>query len=147
MKAPPGWDIPLEIRARLGDRSGRQRVFDADGHIVMVLHRVPQPKTHDREGVFFWRTPAGEWHSSSRGQPLGQLKKLIEEYQQAVDELGVLHLFQPTLLSLCRIVFPNARETFGRRSGSVGRPATTRFRTTRGWARRRSEWGWGGRRC
>ena len=91
MKAPPGWDIPIEIRARLGDRSGRQRVIDAAGHIVMVLHRVPQPKTHDREGVFFWRTPAGEWHSSSRGQPLGQLKKLIEDYQQAVDELGVLH--------------------------------------------------------
>ena len=83
MKIPPGWDIPNAIRFQLGDRSGRQREIAEDGHLVLVLHRVPDSRA-DREAVYFWRTPDGEWRTSERGQPRPALSRLIAEYEQKV---------------------------------------------------------------
>lgn len=91
MKVPPGWDIPLEIRVHLGDRSGRQRVLLADGHLILILHRIPQHKNRERESVYFWRCPSGEWRTSDRGQPKPVLQTLIDEYEQAVGTLGEQH--------------------------------------------------------
>ena len=91
MKIPPGWDIPLEIRARLGERSGRQRELAADEHVVMVLHKVPETGSRHRDGVYFWRTPEGEWRYSGGGQPRAMLQRMIDEYEDAVDKLAELH--------------------------------------------------------
>ncbi len=92
MKAPPGWEIPVQIRVRLGERTGRQRAMVADDHVVMILHKVPLRRAHHhREGVYYWRSPAGEWRFSGRGQPLPMLSRLIDEYQDAVEALTEQH--------------------------------------------------------
>jgi hypothetical protein len=87
MIAPPSWEIPDEIRARLSDQSGRQRAMIADGHIVMVLHRVPQPRNHKREGLLFWRKTNGEW-AFNQGRPgLVTLKQVVGDYSTAIIAL------------------------------------------------------------
>lgn len=86
MKIPPGWDIPNSIRFQLGERSGRQREISDDGHLVLVLHRVPDSRGK-RDGVYFWRTPDGEWRSTMRGQPKSALSSMIEEYEEVVVRL------------------------------------------------------------
>lgn len=91
MKVPPGWDIPLEIRGHLGGRSGRQREIVADGHLVMVLHRIPKAKSRERDPIYFWRCPSGEWRTTDRGQPKPMLQKLIDEYEETVAALGMQH--------------------------------------------------------
>lgn len=91
MKIPPGWDIPLDIRVRLGDRSGWQRELCSDGHLVLVLHKVPTGRKLQRESVYFWRPPSGDWRSSERGQPKRELQKLVEQYETAVVALGERH--------------------------------------------------------
>lgn len=91
MKVPTGWDVPVEIRARLGERSGQQRALAAEGHVVMVLHKRPLPRTHHREGIYFWRLPTDEWRVSQKGRPRAVLKELIEEYQDATDKLAGQH--------------------------------------------------------
>jgi Mg2+ and Co2+ transporter CorA len=91
MKAPTGWDIPIEIRSRLGERSGQQRSLVADGHVVMVLHKSPSPRTHHREGAYFWRLPSDEWRASQKGRPRAILQELIDEYQVVVDQLARQH--------------------------------------------------------
>jgi hypothetical protein len=42
---PADWDLPIALRIRLGHGPGRQRVLDADGHLLLVLHEIP--KSHD----------------------------------------------------------------------------------------------------
>ena len=71
MAVPAMWKIPQEIRVRLSDQSGRQRCMIADDQIVMVLHRVPQPRKPAREGVYFWRKPGGDWEYSRRRLCMG----------------------------------------------------------------------------
>ena len=60
---PSDWDMPAVFRRRLGDRVGRQRVMIADGHLLLVLHRLPTADEHERRGRLFWRHPDGKWHS------------------------------------------------------------------------------------
>ena len=91
MKVPPGWDMPREIRARLGDRFGRQREIEANGHLFLVLHKVPASGISEREGVFFWLNPAGEWRSTDRGQPRLALRQVVAAYESAVNQLGEKH--------------------------------------------------------
>lgn len=91
MKIPPGWDIPLEMRVQLGDRPGRQRALMEDGHLVLVLHKVPIARNRQRDGVYFWRPPGGDWRCSERGQPKRELQKLVEQYETAVVALGEKH--------------------------------------------------------
>ncbi len=88
---PPGWDIPASIRAQLGDQSGRQRALEADGHVVIVVHKVPRARSHQREGIAFWRNPEGQWSFNGRGNALNVLKQLIEAYQKTVERLGEEH--------------------------------------------------------
>jgi len=96
MKVPPGWDMPREIRARLGDRFGRQREIETGGHLFLVVHKVPASGTSQREGVFFWRSPAGEWRSTERGQPRSALQILIDDYESVVNQLSEKHEFAST---------------------------------------------------
>lgn len=91
MKIPPGWDLPTVIRSQFGDRSGKQRAIFADGHLVLVVHRIPGEKTKHREGVYFWRQPCGEWRTTARGQAKPALSYLIGEYEAEVTRLEELH--------------------------------------------------------
>lgn len=87
MQLPPGWDLPEPIKARLGERAGRQRAMVAEGHLLLVLHKVPRAGESEREGVFFWREPDGTWKFSGGGSGLGRMQTHLEEYENAVEKL------------------------------------------------------------
>ncbi len=111
-RLPSTWELPEQIVQRFGQKgAGRQRAMVADGHLLLVLHSVPDPKTEQRGAVFFWRQPEGKWQYSGRGDGLHVLRKHIdafhaeeqrfsEEYKKAqnaedyfniLDEMAPLH--------------------------------------------------------
>lgn len=59
----------------------------AEGHLLLVLHKAPQKDARERQGVFFWRKPDGEWEFSGRGRGLPALRKHLEEYGSAEEQL------------------------------------------------------------
>lgn len=62
MIIPPSWNLPGPIKARLGDKTfGRQRIIFEEGHLLIILHKIPTTDETQREGVLFWRTPDGNW--------------------------------------------------------------------------------------
>ncbi len=88
MIIPPTWNLPEAIRARLGQSTyGRQRAIVEEGHLLLVLHRTPGPDDRGREGVLFWRNPAGEWQCNRGGPGSGTLKRHVQSY---VDVEGKL---------------------------------------------------------
>lgn len=84
---PSGWNVPAIFRARLGERAGRQRVMVADGHLLLILHKVPEPGEAERSSSFFWRNPQGDWTSSEGGSGRGALHAHFEPWRQFVDYL------------------------------------------------------------
>ncbi|MDY6939732.1 MAG: CorA family divalent cation transporter [Cyanobacteriota bacterium] len=91
MQVPLEWKIPDKIRSRLSQKGGRQRAMVADGHLLLVLHKVPEPGTSDRQIVFFWRSPDGNWHYSKGRGGLPMLKKHLEEYGSTIDQLDAAY--------------------------------------------------------
>jgi len=88
VKLPQSWYLPNEIKVRFGrKRSGRQRAMVADGHLLLVLHQAPQRDKREREGVFFWRKPNGEWEYSGRGSGVRRLMEHVEAYSVAEQQL------------------------------------------------------------
>lgn len=90
---PPSWAVPDVFRRRLGEQSGRQRIMEAEGHLLLVLHAPPSPDVQTREGRFFWRDPNGAWTPAGTapsqpgvGQLLTEYEKAIEKLQQAEDD-------------------------------------------------------------
>lgn len=113
MITPPTWSLPEAIRARLGQTTyGRQRAIAEDSHLLLVLHQPPGADDSRREGVLFWRNPAGDWQFS-RGEPgPGALKrhvqayaelegKLTQDYEKAADTTALFDLVE-TLTPLAR---------------------------------------------
>lgn len=88
---PADWNLPPVLRIRLGHRPGCQRVIDADGHLLLVLHEVPKQHEHNRVGQFFWRQPDGDWLTSipgAGGQGLDQhLKTYSDKILKLTEEL------------------------------------------------------------
>jgi len=84
---PSVWDVPPIFRQRLGTTVGRQRLMEHDGHLLLILHEVPEPGVPEREGVFFWRDPSGHWETNVRGQGLPELRELVARYVKRVDLL------------------------------------------------------------
>ena len=91
MKFPQGWQLPEAIAVRLGEHTGRQRAMVADEHLLLVLHKVPDATTADREGALFWRSDAGEWHSSDGRYGVVTVRDHLESYEQATDRLEALY--------------------------------------------------------
>jgi hypothetical protein len=106
MIIPPTWNLPETIRTRLGRTTyGRQRSIIEDGHLLLVLHKPPGPDDTDREGVLFWRNPAGEWQLNRGGPGPGGLKrhiqayeeletKVVQDYEQAEDSTALFNLLE-----------------------------------------------------
>ena len=102
MIIPPTWSLPESIRTRLGQTTyGRQRAIIEEGHLLLVLHKVPGPDDRAREGVLFWRSPNNEWQWNRGGPGPGALKRHIQSYgeveaklaQQYDDASGIDALF------------------------------------------------------
>ena len=106
MIIPPTWSLPEAIRARLGQTTyGRQRAVVEEGHLLLVLHQPPGADDSRREGVLFWRNPAGDWQFSRGGPGPGALKrhvqgyaelegKLTQDYEKAVDTASLFDLVE-----------------------------------------------------
>jgi hypothetical protein len=84
---PSSWDVPAIFRARLGESAGRQRVLSADGHLLIILHKVPEPGNPTRSPALFWRNPRGDWMSTEGGPGLGALNAHLEAWRKAVDRI------------------------------------------------------------
>ena len=86
----PGlWELPQSLKGRLGRNPGRQRALLEEGHLLLVLHALPEPGQSEREGRAFWRSPAGAWKSSTGGKGLSSLAQHIATYQAAIEALEV----------------------------------------------------------
>jgi len=82
---PLTWGIPKEFRDRLGDRPGKQRAMFVDGHLLLILHKVPEVEEKERRGRFFWRKPDGTWTSTDCGSGPDSLAKHLREYSAAIE--------------------------------------------------------------
>ncbi len=81
MIIPPTWTLPPAIQVRLGTTTyGRQRAIVEDSHLLLVLHKPPGPEDSKREGVLFWRNPAGDWQFSRGGPGPGGLKRHVQSF-------------------------------------------------------------------
>ena len=84
---PSIWEVPEIFTQRLGKTVGRQRLMKHEGHLLLVLHEVPEPGVPERQGVFFWRDPSGDWKTSERGGGKPALRELVTRYVRRVDSL------------------------------------------------------------
>jgi len=84
---PADWDLPAALRGRLGHSVGRQRVMQEAGHLLVIVHRVPEPTADERTGRFAWRDPNGRWRSVDGREGLLALRQTIEEYGTTLSAL------------------------------------------------------------
>jgi hypothetical protein len=92
MKLPSSWNLPEQIKNRFGQKSsGKQRAMLADGHLLLVLHRVPVAQEQTRESVFFWRQPDGNWLFSGGGQGISTLIKHLQAYNDAEEKWAIAY--------------------------------------------------------
>jgi Mg2+ and Co2+ transporter CorA len=86
---PHNWEVPQIFRDRFGTRAGRQRVMNADGHLLIILHDLPDPAEPDvRTARLFWRKPDGTWKASGSGATnIGALRSHVEAFDAAADAL------------------------------------------------------------
>lgn len=54
---------------------------------MLILHELPEPGVPERQGLFFWRDPAGKWSTNVRGSGLSELRALVTRYIERVDAL------------------------------------------------------------
>ncbi|MBP89457.1 MAG: hypothetical protein CMJ64_22565 [Planctomycetaceae bacterium] len=87
---PHLWQVPQVFRDRMGEHVGRQRLMASDGHLLFVLHAVPEPNENQRHGRFFWRDPEGQWTSADRGTGTHALNKHLDEYEELIAALDHL---------------------------------------------------------
>lgn len=85
---PKNWEIPASIRNRLGRDAGPQRSMFEEGHLLVILHRMPGPDDWERVPVFFHRTPEGNWRGSdSRANGPTALREFLTAWETRVQEL------------------------------------------------------------
>ncbi len=88
---PAGWGVPQAFRDRLGDEAGRQRLMEADGHLLLVLHAPPRAGDPYRRGRLFWRSDAGLWKPQSLTHDKHAVGELIDEYEALANEIENQH--------------------------------------------------------
>jgi hypothetical protein len=84
---PGTWKVPDLFHARLGEQAGRQRMMAAEGHLLLILHRIPEAGESDRESVLFWRDPGGNWKSTGNGAGVAELKAHLDEFSAYLDKM------------------------------------------------------------
>ncbi|MBN1672758.1 MAG: hypothetical protein JXR37_17070 [Kiritimatiellae bacterium] len=88
MVLPHGWALPDTIKRRFGERSvGRQRAMAADGHLLLVLQKVPAPNEAARKTALYWRAPSGAWQCSDGKTGIEPLRNHINAYSAAENRL------------------------------------------------------------
>src|SRR4051812_20690193 len=87
MQLPHDWEAPAKFARRLGDDVGRQRVMQADGHLLLVLHEPPAGGSAKRVGRLFWRDTEAHWRSKPLGDGVQALKRHVAEFAERVEAL------------------------------------------------------------
>jgi hypothetical protein len=59
----------------------------AEGHLLVVLHKVPTGKDPERHAIAYWRNSQGQWACSAGGDGLSKLTSHVAEYEKRVDQL------------------------------------------------------------
>ncbi len=82
---PHNWQVPDVFRERMGSQAGRQRCMAHGGHLLVIVHELPDPETPGkREARLFWRRPDGSWQADSAGPPtIAPLRAHVERYLEA----------------------------------------------------------------
>lgn len=85
---PKSWEIPDPIRNRLGREAGPQRAMFEEGHLLVIVHRIPGPDERARVPVFFQRSPQGAWRGSD-SKALGPtaLQEFLNAYEARINQL------------------------------------------------------------
>lgn len=86
---PQLWELPDEIRHRLGDEVGRQRAMTHGGHLLLVLHSPPKADQDARQGRLFWRSPVGKWAPKALQHGVSPVAELIDEYNKLLDQIDL----------------------------------------------------------
>jgi hypothetical protein len=110
---PHNWTVPEKFRARLGTQAGKQRVMVHEGHLLVILHTVPEPGELTRKAAIFWRAPDSSWKSTGAAAKGGvvamrahlevfttaltALEERVEAAARAADYFAVLHAVAPIL--------------------------------------------------
>ena len=80
--------LPEAIRNRLGREAGPQRSMLEEGHVLVIVHRIPGPDERERVPVYFHRAPGGDWRSSwSAGDGIAGLEAFLAEYERRIHAL------------------------------------------------------------
>lgn len=86
--------------------------MEHEGHLLLILHAVPEPDSNERVGVLFWRDPAGEWKTTARGNGLAGLQNHIQSYDgtlEALDKRLVSAAVAETYFDVLNAVVPLRR--------------------------------------
>ncbi len=84
---PANWKVPQPFRDRLGKGPGRQRIMEAEGHLLVVLHEPPDADDTVRVGRVFWRDVAGNWVPKAMRHGDHSVGELLWEYDHTIDRL------------------------------------------------------------
>lgn len=84
---PQDWTVPQVFRDRLGDEAGRQRAMQADGHLLLVLHKAPDAGQTNRSARILWRDDGGAWKCNDGTEGLAALKQHLREYDEVLVSL------------------------------------------------------------
>lgn len=84
---PTSWELPQEIRVRLGEKLGRQRAMFAAGHLLLILHAPPRADENERIGHVYWRKPDGTWQSNETSGGANTVAKHLEEFSKRLEQL------------------------------------------------------------
>ena len=84
---PHNWQVPASISARIAEVPGTQRCLEADGHLVLILHKLPTPASTKRHLRLFWRSPDGTWLSDHLGAGINALQQHVTEFNDRVLKL------------------------------------------------------------
>ncbi|HEY8380012.1 MAG TPA: hypothetical protein VIK91_26160 [Nannocystis sp.] len=85
---PQHWQVPEVFRERMGAHAGRQRCMAHAGHLLIIVHDVPDPVTPEkRTAKLFWRDPVGTWLCSAGGAGIGTLQAHVESFIEAAHRL------------------------------------------------------------
>jgi len=84
---PKLWTVPEAISSRLGREPGPQRAMLEEGHLLIILHQLPEPDQHQRKAALFWRSPEGEWKTNLKGTGLAALADHLRNFDDKLAEL------------------------------------------------------------
>ncbi len=58
-----------------------------EGHLLIILHQLPQPEERKRQAALFWRHPNGQWENSFDDSGSKALWKLMQDFETKLELL------------------------------------------------------------